>query len=165
MNDLPLPSEVLGAMITPAVLISAAGTLVLSTSNRLTRVVDRVRVLAGEAEHLPAGGRETPKGALIADQIPRLARRVLLLRNALTVLYAAIGLLVAASIGVGLSAVLPWHSGWIAIVCGILGACALFGASVLLVREAGLAVSSTLQEMEHLRRIVAGAGVPGATIP
>ena len=33
-------------MITPAVLISASGTLVLSTSNRLTRVVDRVRSLA-----------------------------------------------------------------------------------------------------------------------
>jgi hypothetical protein len=31
--------EVLTAMITPAVLISASGTLVLSTSNRLTRVV------------------------------------------------------------------------------------------------------------------------------
>jgi hypothetical protein len=30
-------SDVLGAMITPAVLISASGTLVLSTSNRLTR--------------------------------------------------------------------------------------------------------------------------------
>ena len=42
--------EVLGAMITPAVLISASGTLVLSTSNRLSRVVDRVRVLSAEAE-------------------------------------------------------------------------------------------------------------------
>lgn len=39
-------------MITPAVLISASGTLVLSTSNRLTRVVDRVRTLAREAEAL-----------------------------------------------------------------------------------------------------------------
>jgi Protein of unknown function (DUF2721). len=34
-----LPSEVLGGMITPALLISACGTLVLSTSNRLSRVV------------------------------------------------------------------------------------------------------------------------------
>lgn len=163
MNELPLPTEVLGAMITPAVLISAAGTLVLSTSNRLTRVVDRVRALAAEAEQLTAGGSETPKGALIADQIPRLARRVLLLRNALTVLYAAIGLLVAASLGVGLTVALPWPSGWLAIVCGLLGASALFWASVLLVREAGLAVGSTLQEMEHLRRIVAGVGAAAAT--
>jgi hypothetical protein len=50
MNPTFSASEVLGAMITPAVLISASGRLVLSTSNRLTRVVDRVRVLAAEAE-------------------------------------------------------------------------------------------------------------------
>jgi hypothetical protein len=45
-------SEVLGAMITPAVLISASGTLVLSTSNCLPRVVDRVWALASEAERM-----------------------------------------------------------------------------------------------------------------
>ena len=32
-------------MITPAVLISASGTMILSTSTRLGRVVDRVRSL------------------------------------------------------------------------------------------------------------------------
>ncbi|HET7711316.1 MAG TPA: DUF2721 domain-containing protein, partial [Thermoanaerobaculia bacterium] len=35
--------SVLSAMITPAVLILASGSLILTTSNRLTRVVDRVR--------------------------------------------------------------------------------------------------------------------------
>lgn len=39
-------------MITPALLISACGTLVLSTSNRLSRVVDRVRVLTAESSIL-----------------------------------------------------------------------------------------------------------------
>ncbi|MFN2577657.1 MAG: DUF2721 domain-containing protein [Pyrinomonadaceae bacterium] len=33
-------------MITPAVLISASGTMILSTSTRLGRVVDRVRSLS-----------------------------------------------------------------------------------------------------------------------
>ncbi|MCV4614792.1 DUF2721 domain-containing protein, partial [Escherichia coli] len=37
--------EFLTAMITPALLISATGSLVLSTSTRLGRVVDRVREL------------------------------------------------------------------------------------------------------------------------
>ena len=36
---IPTGLEVLSAMITPAVLISASGTLVLSTSVRLARVV------------------------------------------------------------------------------------------------------------------------------
>ena len=52
MNGIPVPSEILGAMITPAVLISASGVLVLSTSNRVGRTVDRVRALAGEVERL-----------------------------------------------------------------------------------------------------------------
>ena len=40
---MPTGLEILSAMITPAVLISASGTLVLSTSVRMARVVDRVR--------------------------------------------------------------------------------------------------------------------------
>ncbi|MBL0332872.1 MAG: DUF2721 domain-containing protein [Chlorobi bacterium] len=34
---------ILTSMLTPAILISACGTLILSTSSRLGRVVDRVR--------------------------------------------------------------------------------------------------------------------------
>ena len=44
---------VLTAMITPAVLISACGSMILSTSSRLGRVVDRVRVLSDRLEDMP----------------------------------------------------------------------------------------------------------------
>ena len=106
MNGAFSASEVLGAMITPAVLISASGTLVLSTSNRLTRVVDRVRSLAGEAEELRKGetsDEAQKRAALIVEQIPLLSTRALLLRSALTAFYSAIGLLVTTSIAVGVS--------------------------------------------------------------
>lgn len=161
MNVSFAAGEVLGAMITPAVLISAAGTLVLSTSNRLTRVVDRVRALASEAEDL----RDQPEGTvrtrearrqLIADQLPVLSSRALLLRSALTALYAAIGLLVTTSIAVGITAVFDWAWGWIPIVTGLAGACALLYGSLLLVREARQAIGSTLQEMAYVRDSVAG---------
>ena len=56
-------TEVLAAMIPPALLISASGTLVLSTSNRLSRVVDRVRVLARDAEQLQATPSAAPDDA------------------------------------------------------------------------------------------------------
>jgi hypothetical protein len=151
-------TEVLGAMITPAVLISASGTLVLSTSNRLTRVVDRVRALATEAERMRKEGVTTETEArrqLIASQLPVLASRVLLLRSALGVLYAAIGLLVATSIAVGISAAVGWAYGWVPVISGLAGASALLWGSLLLVREARLAVGSTLQEMEFLGREVA----------
>lgn len=156
-------SEVLGAMITPAVLISASGTLVLSTSNRLTRVVDRVRNLASEAEELHLGdGAGSEQGAarvrLIADQIPQLTARAVLLRSALTALYAATGLLVATSIAVGIVASLSWEYGWLPVLTGLAGACALLWGSLLLVREARLAIGFTLREMDYLRDTVSRLG-------
>ena len=81
-------NEVLGAMITPAVLISASGTLVLSTGNRLGRVVDRVRALTEEAEKMATeptarGIDQDEKRNLIITQITQLATRIQL-QQALT---------------------------------------------------------------------------------
>lgn len=163
MNGVFSASEVLGAMITPAVLISASGTLVLSTSNRLTRVVDRVRSLAGEAEQLHRGESSSEaqvRSALIAEQIPLLSARALLLRSALTAFYLAIGLLVTTSIAVGVVAALKWVYGWVPVVSGLAGGCALLYGSLLLVREARLAIGFTLKEMDFLRDVVARAGRP-----
>lgn len=151
-------SEVLGAMITPAVLISASGTLVLSTSNRLTRVVDRVRALADEAEEMrqepERAGATEARRRLIESQLPVLSSRALILRSTLTALYGAIGLLVATSIAVGLVAALGWRYGWIPVVTGLADGCALLWGSLLLVREGRLAIGSTLQEMDFLREMV-----------
>jgi hypothetical protein len=155
MNGIPVPSEVLGAMITPAVLISASGVLVLSTSNRVGRTVDRVRVLAAEVERLQASpGTLLPKEAkrkLIADQLSQLSARAVLLRSAMTALYTAIGLLVGTSILVGMVALLQWRYSSLPVVLGFAGACALLYGSLLLVREARLAVRSTLQEVAFAR--------------
>jgi hypothetical protein len=157
--DLPPANEVLGAMITPALLISAAGTLVLSTSNRLGRVVDRVRALAQMAETLGPGDGTPPeeveeKRKLIADQLTKLTARINYLVPAIATLYTAIGLLVAASISVGVVALLRSGTGWLPVGLGLCGAVALFYASTQLVREARLAQDSTLHEMSYVRRVV-----------
>jgi hypothetical protein len=155
-------TEVLAAMITPALLISACGTLVLSTSNRLSRVVDRVRVMARDAEQLQ--GTATPaledmrqvqaKRALITRQVAALAERALMLRSALAAFYVAIGLLVATSIAVGVLTWLTWQVTWLVIALALLGACALLWGSVLLVREGRSAISSTFDEMQYIRGLV-----------
>lgn len=159
MINVPSATEVLGAMITPAVLISASGTLVLSTSNRLNRVVDRVRLLAGQAEKLQqveaqASEATEVKRQLLADQLRTLSSRALLLRSALTSLYLAIGLLVTTSIAIGIVAVFNWAYGWIPVVLGLLGTIVLLYGSFLLVREARLAVGLLMQEMNHARSAV-----------
>ena len=61
----------------------------------------------------------------------------------------------AASISVGVVAVLRAATFWLPVGLGLCGAGALFYASVLLVREARLAVDSTLHEMNYVRRVVA----------
>lgn len=156
MPNLATATEVLGAMITPALLISACGTLVLSTSNRLSRVVDRVRTLARDAEQLTASDASpsTDKRELIASQLRSLAKRAMILRSALAALYTAIGFLVATSIGVGVLTTLHFSAGWIAIVLALLGGCALLWGSVLLVREGRLALGSTFEEMSYVRALI-----------
>ena len=155
--DLPPANEVLGAMITPALLISAAGTLVLSTSNRLARVVDRVRKLGDMAEELRSSDNVhseevEEKRTLIFDQLTKLTGRINYLVPAITALYTAIGLLVAASISVGVVALVRANTAWVPVALGLCGALALFYASTLLIREARLAVDSTLHEMTYVRK-------------
>lgn len=147
-------------MITPAVLISASGTLVLSTSNRLTRVVDRVRTLAKEAGAEPFGEVAGPLREMVVRQLPTLTARVRLLRTALTVLYTAIGLFIMTSITIGVLGVVGVTATWISVVFALGGTGALLHASWLLVREARLAVVSTLDEMAALEASVNGR--PGA---
>ena len=155
-------TAVLAAMITPALLISASGTLVLSTSNRLSRTVDRVRALARDAEELQSSASSAPvdasylqaKRLLIGRQITSLAERALILRSALAAFYLAIGLLVATSIAVGVLTWLDAHLIWPVISLALAGAGALLWGSVLLVREARLAIAATLDEMQYVRRLV-----------
>ena len=150
----PSPAfQILSGMITPAVLISASGLLVLSTSNRLSRVVDRVRVLAEKVRPERGGAQEEAEyREWILDQLSRLGRRALLLRSALTSLYLAIALFVITSISFGLLSVFGPHYNWIAVITGLIGSCVLLYGSVLLISEGRVAIDSILQEMNFIRR-------------
>jgi Protein of unknown function (DUF2721) len=162
MGSVGAVTQILAAMITPALLISASGTLVLSTSNRLSRTVDRVRTLARDAEQLQSSASSAPadasylqaKRSLIARQVTSLAARALILRSALASFYLAIGLLVATSIAVGVLTWLDAQLIWPVVSLALVGACALLWGSVLLVREARLAIGATLDEMQYVRRLV-----------
>jgi hypothetical protein len=149
--------QILGAMITPALLISASGTLSLSTANRLGRVVDRVRALTAMAESLPDGvvtEEVVDKRALIADQVRWHTQRLRLLQHTVVTLYVAIGLLVGSSLTVGLSASTNWALGWIPVFFGLAGALALLVAAGMLIRESRLAVRGAEVEIDYIRKTV-----------
>src|SRR5689334_21043099 len=101
---------VLSAMITPAVLISACGTLILSTSHRLARVVDRVRALSSALEGLFANPEQEFAEARRDEterQILLQSRRGRLLQRALSSFYVALGIFVGTTVGIGLTAYAP----------------------------------------------------------
>src|SRR5438046_249213 len=97
-------------MITPALLISATGTFILSTSNRLGRVVDRVRVISEKMDDLmhPGGVLEMidERKAMFIEQLGRLSKRADILQRSLTMFYLASGAFVASSVAIGFAAML-----------------------------------------------------------
>ena len=145
-------------MITPALLISATGTFILSTSNRLGRVVDRVRVISEKMDDLmhPGGVLEMidERKAMFIEQLGRLSKRADILQRSLTMFYLASGAFVASSVAIGFAAMLQSMPAWIPVALGILGACFLFYASVMLIFEARLAVSSLRSETHFLNKLV-----------
>jgi hypothetical protein len=156
MEGLSSALAVLTAMITPAVLISACGTMILSTSTRLGRVVDRVRALSDKLEELAhiAGDVELldERRAVIFAQLDRLTSRARILQRAMTTFYLALGIFVSTSVAIGIVAVTGARYNWIPVVVALLGAACLFYGSMLLIFEARLALSTIHIEMDFIWR-------------
>src|SRR5438270_12604243 len=98
-----VPSYVtLSAMITPAIFLTANGSLIISTSNRMSRVVDRIRVLNDLGDKICRGGTglDYAQDRLdhIHDQLRRLVWRGDRIRYALVALYLAFGSFVGTSL-------------------------------------------------------------------
>ena len=99
---------VLTAMITPAVLISACGALIFSTSTRMGRVVDRVRTLSERFENLAKHPEQDDmfeeRRALIFGQLDRQTSRARLLQRAMLFFYIALSTFVATSVSIAIVA-------------------------------------------------------------
>lgn len=156
MDGLSSSLAVLTAMITPAVLISASGTMILSSSTRLGRVVDRTRSLSDRLQELSSGDSEAEffeeRLAMLYDQLDKLTSRSRLLQRALTSFYLAVGVFVATSVAIGVVSFAAGRFGWVPVAMGLIGACFLFYGSMLLVFEARLALSTTHAEMDFIWR-------------
>lgn len=81
------PFAALTFIAAPALLTNAASVLLLGTSNRLARAVDRVRTLAERLDHHAAPDRVTQDEV---DNLQRAERRVRVIVAALTAFYFAV---------------------------------------------------------------------------
>ncbi|HXR33957.1 MAG TPA: DUF2721 domain-containing protein [Verrucomicrobiae bacterium] len=149
------PFAVLTAIVAPAILTNASSVLALGTSNRLGRVVDRTRLVAGiVASSAPASAAYQAW----MHQLQALEVRAQLLLKALRLFYAALGLFAAS----GLVSVGGSHAAYYgqkvlfeagAGLAILTGASAVVGLSVgctLMVHETRLAVQS-LEEESRVR--------------
>src|SRR4051812_41441807 len=152
----------LSAMITPALFMTSNGSLIISTSNRMARIVDRIRVHNESNDLL---GRDPGVLDFVAerrthlhDQVGRLMRRSGFIRIALVELYLSFGSFLGTSLTLALDV---WTGNRIRFVptgLAVLGVCLMLAACVSLVREALEALRSNhreicfFRELEALRR-------------
>lgn len=147
--------SVLTSMITPALLISACGTFIMSTSIRLGRVVDRARAVSERYETLvndPSNDiHAVPRQSMLDGQLQHLSRRGDLLQRALSTFYIASGTFVLSSIAIAFS-ILFRSSYWLPVFLGLIGAGLLFYGTALMILEMRVALRSLREETSfHLR--------------
>ena len=145
------PNQVLAAMITPAVLISAAALLLLSTANRLGRVNDRLQGVMAKARRVgrksDSAQAQSQRRIALVNQLSSLVERLLLLRSAVAGMYCTIGLLVVTSIAAGMYVVFPNGFRLVSACAGLLGSVAFLYSIVVFTREAFMAVRATQEEI------------------
>ena len=142
-------------MITPAVLISACGTLILSTSNRLSRAVDRLR---RSSERILTLSGVSPQDEdtrleleMLDGQIPMVMRRVRLIHRSLAAFYGAVGLFVLSSLVIGGSGLLQLEGDLIPILLSLAGTLMLSYGAISLLIESKLSLNVSLEEMKFIR--------------
>lgn len=134
---------ILTAMLAPALLMAATGSLLVSANARLARVVDRLRTLIEEWKH------DAPDMSWRDRQIARHRRRAALVLRACQMLYAGLGSFVGTSLALAVDAFAGFRLGLVPTALAILGVGFLLGASVILGVEVSLSVRSFDEELDQ----------------
>lgn len=149
--------ETLTAMITPAIFLTANASLIISTSNRMSRVVDRIRVLNDLADKIGRG--EITLDYLadrldhLRDQLQRLEWRNDRIRYALTTLYIAFTTFVGTSLTLALDALAGNRLVALPILLAVAGVGLLLFASINLALEALQALRTNRLEIRFYREL------------
>ena len=152
-NALNSTIEFLTAMITPALLISATGSLVLSTSTRLGRVVDRARelerrlselIITEDKEKIPLYEKRLDTVVNLLDKVTTRSR---ILQKAMGAFYYGLGFFILTSVTIAVAGIFNIYR-WMPIPVGIVGIFFLFYGSILMLRETRMATATVNAEMD-----------------
>jgi len=154
LPNLDATLSALSAMITPAVMILATSSLILTTTNRLVRIVDRVREMLPEFEALAhAEQPDEMKRVMLFEDLGRATTRARIGQQALSQLYLGLGAFLATSITLGVVTFARLDAAWLPLLFGAIGVALLFSASILLIFESRIALASAYAEMDYIRHI------------
>ncbi|MCU0239969.1 MAG: DUF2721 domain-containing protein [Pyrinomonadaceae bacterium] len=152
-NALSSTIEFLTAMVTPTLLISATGSLVLSTSTRLGRVVDRVRELEKrlseliiEEDHSKIPLYEQRLDTIV-NLLDKVTSRARILQQAMSYFYYGLGFFILTSVTIALAAFFTQYR-WIPIPVGVIGIFFLFIGGMLMLKETRMATATINVEMD-----------------
>lgn len=154
MNETFPGFGVLSSMITPAVLILASGSLIMTTSQRLSRVIERVRKVSQEFMQIDRSNDTQSaneiKRRILYTLLRKTARRSKLLTRAMIFLYVSLGLFVATSLAIGVVAITHLGYSWIPTAFGMIGAITLFISSAILIVESRVTYSVIADEVDFV---------------
>lgn len=159
------PFAVLSLMVAPAILTNATSVLIMSTSNRLARGVDRAREISKQLEETRDFSGPEPQRRL--RELAAAEHRALLLLRSLRSFYVALGAFASAAFVSLLGAVLvPVRMESIVIVlevfgvaAGMVAVSAMVYGSILLLQETRIAVRVISERAATVRERV-GQGCP-----
>ncbi|HYG02814.1 MAG TPA: DUF2721 domain-containing protein [Chryseosolibacter sp.] len=141
-------------MITPAVLILASGSLIMTTSQRLGRVIERLRVISQEFMKIErtedAASDNEIQRRILYTLLRKSAQRSKLLTRAMILLYVSLGLFVATSLAIGVVSITHLKHTWIPTAFGMAGAAILFASSGILIIESRLTYSVITHEVDYV---------------
>ena len=131
-----------------AILISACGSLISSTSTRLIRVVDICRGYCEKAKE------EKDKNELeqIFSQLEKIGPRIKLLETVLTMFYVSISCFAVTTLFMSLDQIMPQDLNVITLVSGIIGVIILPLACIVLVIERQFTMKSIWQEIDYVNK-------------
>lgn len=154
MANLSGTLAILSAMFTPAILVSACSSLILTTSQRLSRSLDRQREVAqllrqNQQQALTATPDPAERGHL-TQQLRFAIRRARLLQQVMNCLHFTLSIFIGSILTIGVFELADFSRAWVIAALSVVGALILLYASVLLIRESGLARADVAEETAYL---------------
>jgi hypothetical protein len=128
----------IAAMITPAMLILASGSLIATALVRLARVVDRLRKLA-EHDSRPD-----------ADELNRHERRAMLAERAVLIYFGAVVCFVVSGFTIALDHLAGDRLTWLPVLVTMLGMCLIVAGSAEMLAECRVAATQIRAEIAAL---------------